>query len=204
MEETISKLKSLGREVFYPKGVYIFHMGDPAASFFYLLEGEIGLYRLSREGKEVLVSKVNGEGFIAEAAAFADAPYPVSARAAKDSRLIRFTMESFRKGALSDPAHFELMASVMAEKCLHLAGRIDTLSIKSPKERIAEYLVAHCKGCSGGLIDIGMKKADLAKYFGISPEALSRNLKQLADEGLIEVVGRKIRVKDCKRLKNLI
>ncbi|MDI6800173.1 MAG: Crp/Fnr family transcriptional regulator [Actinomycetota bacterium] len=200
MEEMISRLKVLGREVSCERGERLFLMGAPANAFFYLLEGEIGLYRSSQEAKEVLVAKVKGEGFIGEAAALARVAYPVSAQAALTSRLVRFEVERFLAEASKDPSYMELMMTIMAKKCLHLTQRIDTLGIKSPKERIAEYLIMTSGGRLAEPFELGTKKADLAKYFGIAPETLSRNLKQLQDEGLIEVMGRRIKLLDTKKL----
>jgi CRP-like cAMP-binding protein len=46
-----------------------------------------------------------------------------------------------------------------------------------------------------------LKKVELAKLLGTISETLSRNLKQMQDEGLIEVKGKKIYVKDCLKLR---
>jgi CRP-like cAMP-binding protein len=53
-------------------------------------------------------------------------------------------------------------------------------------------------------VQLDLKKAELARLLGTISETLSRNLKQLQEDGMIEVSGRTIRIKDCSRLKDLL
>jgi CRP-like cAMP-binding protein len=46
-----------------------------------------------------------------------------------------------------------------------------------------------------------VKKGDLAKMLGTISETLSRNLKHIQEEGLIEVEGNKVRIKNCPAMR---
>ena len=50
-------------------------------------------------------------------------------------------------------------------------------------------------------MELKVKKGDLAKILGTISETLSRNLKYMQDEGLLEVEGNKITIKDCPALQ---
>jgi CRP-like cAMP-binding protein len=49
-----------------------------------------------------------------------------------------------------------------------------------------------------------IKKTELARLLGTISETLSRNLRGLQRDGLIEVKGRRIRIKECSRLRKEI
>ena len=49
-----------------------------------------------------------------------------------------------------------------------------------------------------------MSKQDLAAYLGMTPESLSRKLRQLATSGIIETIGRRqVKVTDSIKLSEL-
>ena len=73
--------------------------------------------------------------------------------------------------------------------------------MRTVRQRLIQYLISNCKGYGQCLIYLPIRKGELAKLLGTIGETLSRNLKQLQEEGLISVRGNFIQVHDCSRLK---
>ena len=90
---------------------------------------------------------------------------------------------------------------LMAQKCLILNQRVRYLGLKTVRQRLIHHLLTRCPGNNNCRIDLAMNKGDLARMLGTINETLSRNLKQLQEDGLIRVEGKKIHVMDCHRMR---
>ena len=62
------------------------------------------------------------------------------------------------------------------------------------KERIMAHLEDLSKKQEANVVTLELKKKDLASLLGITPETLSRKLKELENENRIEVKGKQIRI----------
>ncbi|MFC2170257.1 Crp/Fnr family transcriptional regulator, partial [Acidobacteriota bacterium] len=100
-----------------------------------------------------------------------------------------------------DPVIAKFFLTLMAKKCVTLNKRIETLGLTTVRKRLIQYLIANCSGQNKCSVELKMKKVELAKLLGTISETLSRNLKQMQDEELIEVKGKKILVKSCPKLR---
>jgi len=100
-----------------------------------------------------------------------------------------------------DPAAARFFVELLARKCLVLNERIEALGLRTVRQRIVQYLLSRCSGRGACVVELAVKNTDLARLLGTVPETLSRNLRRMQEEGLIEVKGRKIRVLDCSKLR---
>ena len=66
--------------------------------------------------------------------------------------------------------------------------RIMMLSIRDPRRRLAEYLLARDRSCTGP--EIHLKLDDIASSVGLRPETVSRNIARFDREGLVRRMGR--------------
>ncbi len=199
--ELLEDLKKIGNLKLYTKNSSLFLMGDEAVGFFYILEGAVRLYRYAENGREVEVARLKNGDFLGEVILFAAEKYPVTAEALADTEVLFFKRSVFLQALQSNFALTEFMLKLLAQKCLTLNDRLETLNTLSVRQRLLKFVVSKCSRDGQCLIDIGMKKTELAKTLGITPEALSRNIKQLVDEKLIKINGPKIKVLDCDSLK---
>jgi len=193
-------LKS-GKELSFGKGEYLFHQNDQARGFYYILSGKVRIYRLGSDAKEVEVSLATCGDYLGEVILFSAEKFPVNALVLEDSQVVFFEKEEFLKIIDSDHQTARFMLKLLASKCLSLNERLETLNIRSPRQRLIKTLISRCSGDSKCEIKLDMKKVDLARHIGITPEALSRNIKQLQDDGLLRVDGKTVQIINCSRLK---
>lgn len=200
MKDLEQKIIELGHRKTYTKDEFLFHADDPAEGFYYLQSGEIRVFKMDEQGKEVEVVRPNPGDFFGEAIVFVQKRYPSYAQAVKDSQVVFFEKNSFFQRLETDPAIGMFFLHLLAKKCIVLNKRIEALELRTVRQRLIQYLVSSCTDDTSCVVTLPMKKAELAKLLGTISETLSRNLKQLQEEGLINVERNTIHIKDKLRL----
>jgi CRP-like cAMP-binding protein len=202
MKDLEQKIIELGHRKTYTKDEFLFHADDPAEGFYYLQSGEIRVFKMDEQGKEVEVVRPNPGDFFGEAIVFVQKRFPSYAQAVKDSQVVFFDKNSFFQRLEKDPTIGMFFLHLLAKKCIVLNKRIETLELRTVRQRLIQYLVSSCGSDTSCVVTLPMKKAELAKLLGTISETLSRNLKQLQEEGLITVKGHTIHIKDRSRLNS--
>lgn len=197
----LSGLESAGLRRTFPKGASLFLAGEAAGNFYFLKTGEVRVFRTDSQGREVEVARLKAGDFLGEAVALAGVAYPASAQAVRDTLTLSFSREPVLALAGRDPAVARFLVDLLARKCLVLNERVEALGLRTVRMRLTQYLLARCSGERGCFVELGLKKADLARLLGTVPETLSRTLKQLEIEGLIEVHGARIKVRNYAGLR---
>jgi len=194
-------IKKLGILKSYHRDEMLFNAQDEANGMYYVLSGEMRVFRMDEQGKEVEVVRIAPGDFLGEAIVFVSSAFPFFAQAAKDSKVLFFEKNAINREIEKNPLVGKFFLNLLARKCVILNTRIESLGLQTVRKRLIQYFFSHCSGEKQCLIELKLKKVDLAKMLGTISETLSRNLKQMQDEGLIEVKGKDIYVKDCHRLR---
>lgn len=169
----------------YDKGTALFHQGEPATSFFVVLDGWVKLFRITPDGHEAVVAVFRRGETFAEAAMFLGGRYPVSAEAVTASRLLRIDGDVLIKRIREQP---DLALSMLASASHHLKAlveQIEQIKVLSAPQRVADFLLhlspVHEGGCT---IELPYEKALIAGRLGMKPESLSRALAKLRPLGV--------------------
>lgn len=202
MENIKSFTKNIGQQKKYQKGELLFAAADPAKGFFYLMKGEIRVYKMDEQGREIEIVRLGPGDFLGEAIVFTAPRFPAYAQATKDSDVLFIEKERLFQSIEKNPALAKFFIVLLAKKCIVLNQRIEALGLKTVRQRLIQYLLSRCGGENRCEIELKIKKVELAKLLGTISETLSRNLKQLQDEGLIEVKAKTITIPDCLSLRH--
>ncbi len=201
MKDLLTDIKKLGRIRTFGKDEILFNAGDSASGFYYVLSGEVRIFRMDDKGKEVEVVRINPGDFFGEAVVFVSDKFPAFAQAVKDTETLFFSKKTIFQNIDKDPTIARFFISLLAKKCFVLNKRIETLELRTVRQRLAQFILSQYQGQQSDVIVLNMKKVELARFIGTISETLSRNLKLLQEDNLIEVHGRTIRVKDFAKLK---
>lgn len=178
------------------EGEALFEQGDPADRFYLLCRGQIKLFRLSPAGNEKVIDIVTPGSTFAEALMFLERPhYPVGAEALQPSEVLSIDAADFTdmlKGSVS--TCFVMMGS-MSQRLRALLHEIDELSLHSATCRVAAYL-AHQAADHGDNFDLPVAKQIVASRLSVKPETFSRIIKNLSDDGVIQVAGSRVTIRD--------
>jgi CRP/FNR family transcriptional regulator len=201
MHEVPDTVLRIGREAVFARGSFLFQAEEPAGAFFLIQSGEIRVFKMDEQGRELEVTRLGGGEFVGEAFALVHGHYPFFAQAARESRALVFGAEAAEKAIAASPEAARFFVRLLARKCVQLSGRVESLGMKTVRQRLAGFLLSGCGGGGPCAIALPMKKGDLAKTLGTVGETLSRTLRQMQVEGLIRVEGKTIRVIDCPGLR---
>ncbi|OGD21300.1 MAG: hypothetical protein A2Y69_06420 [Candidatus Aminicenantes bacterium RBG_13_59_9] len=193
-------IAALGSKRRYRKNAFLFLAQQEAIGFFYVMDGEVRIFRMNESGHEIEVVRLRPGDFFGEAVALVSGKFPAFARAARDTEVLYFDRRAVLRGIRKDPAMAEFFVSLLAKKCILLNERLETLNLRTVRQRLAQYLLARCGEEPACDIRLAIKKSELAKHLGTISETLSRTFRRMERDGLIRVEGSKIRVLDCRKL----
>ncbi len=184
------------------KGENLFNKGDAAQQFFWTREGLVKLYRLSPTGEEKIIEIVRPGQYFAEALMFGEKAkyYPVNAEMIEAGEVWCFSNKIFMevlRGSVD--TCFRLMNSMSLKLHKHI-NEIDRLTLQTASDRVINYLLQN-KLEDSNAIQLRIPKNVLAAQLSIKPETLSRTLKKLIKDGLIETQGQNIKIIDLVALK---
>jgi CRP-like cAMP-binding protein len=185
-------------------GEQLFSRGDSAGQFFLLRSGCVKLYRLSPDGGEKIMRLIRPAQTFAESVLFMDVPrFPVSGEAVDAAELVAFDRETFL-GVLRES--FATCRAVMAQMTRRIQSHwdeIETLALENSRYRVVHYLLGLVPRNAQGRIAVTLpaRKMVIAAHVAVTPETLSRTLRALSDEGLIEVAGDEVTVCDVEKLR---
>lgn len=196
-----ASLKKLGLRKRFQKGEMIFSAQDEADGFYYVESGEIRVFKMDEQGREAEVVRLGSGGFLGEAIVFVSAVFPVFAQAVSDSEVLFFVKGRIKQEMAKDPRIAMYFVDLLAKKCVVLSNKIESLGLQTVRQRLIRYLLSGCSGERTCLVELKVRKGELAKILGTISETLSRNLRQMQEEGLIEVEGNKVTIKNCLALR---
>lgn len=186
------------------KGDYVFHQGEPAHSFYYIISGCVKIYRLTPEGQEKILEVVSERNTFAEAMMLMDTPnYVATVQAVTPTQLFRISNKAYLRLLHDSPP---LAMALLGKLCIRLHQRIneiETLSLKNATHRVIRYLLTQLGPESNAdqSFSIPVAKQLIAGHLSIQPETFSRIMHRLDDEGIIRLEGREITVLDRERLE---
>ncbi len=188
----------------YTKGGEIFAMGDEAKSFFVVVKGWVKLYRVSKEGEEVVINIFGpGESF-AEAAVFNDKKmYPVSAQAIEEVSLIEIPRAFFIRKIETDTSFALRMLGAIASHQHYLVQQLEQVTTRTAPQRIGAFLLRFCQKTEGNkgelVVDLPYNRAIISTRLNIKPETFSRGLSKLEPYGVV-VENKQILIKNITSL----
>jgi len=189
------------RHVHLDEGKVLFSQGDPADRFFFLLEGQVKLYRLSAEGNEKIIEIVGPGHTFAEALMFLSRPrYPVSCAALSPAELIAIDAADFTAMLRDSVDTCMMLLGELSQRLRGLIAEIDRLSLQSATCRVAGYLLAKAPA-DADEYQLEVPKGVVASRLSVKPETFSRIIKHLSDARTISVHGGLIRILDRAALR---
>lgn len=202
-DSQIKTLASYGREKSLRPGRMLFEEMQQSEGIYLVVWGRVKIFKSSPEGKEQTIF-VFGPGELFCLTAFTDELSPASATALEDTRILFFPAEVMARVAKEEPSLLFGLLLALSRRLKEALTLIESLSLKEIPQRLAVFL-SHAldNGGSGDVIDLRFSQRELAKIIGATPETLSRVLRKLGDEGILNIEGRVIRILDRQALKVL-
>lgn len=198
----LDALQAIGRVREYPRGDLLFSEGEIAEGFYIVVSGKVKVYKLSAEGKERILHIIQPGGTFAEAAIFGDGLYPAYAETLQTSNLLFLPKAEFLDLLKNNSQVAVNMIAGLSRFLRQFANQIEDLTFKDVPSRLARYLLNLSKGVKP-VFDLPISKSQLASNLGTVSETLSRTLRKMSDDDLINVSGKTVQILDFDRLAEL-
>lgn len=182
-------------------GEFLFVQGDIADRFYYVIKGQIKLFRSSPAGGEKIIEVVSSESTFAEALMFNDVPtFPVSAQALTPCEMISIDSNDFLDMLSESTDTLFLMLGDLTLRLRGLLREIDELSQYSATSRLAAYLLRVMPEGKTSF-ELPVNKQVLASRLSITPETFSRIIKQLIQKKILNVSGSQFNILNIQALE---
>jgi CRP-like cAMP-binding protein len=190
----LTAIVSAGQVRRFVTGQTIIYEGDPCSGMFVLLRGKIHLCKFGPQGQVNIMSVIEPTIMFNEVAVIDGGPNPVTAIAAEDCLLWQIGYDAFQGLLVKIPLVGLSLLRVLAQRNRLMLARYEDLSFRSVIARTAKLIL--------DISDRGSKTIDrrtcsieeMARRIASVPEAISRSLRQLNDQGLIRVSRNEISV----------
>lgn len=184
-------------------GETLFRQGEPSTGVHAVVHGRIALTVRSPRGRE-RVSDIIGAGrSFGEAIMFLEKPYIVSAKALTDALVLHIAKETVFAELDHNPRFARRIIAALSAKLEASVRELESYALGSASRRFAAWLLRASRAGEAGVATLTLpaSKRAVASKLNLSAEHLSRILRELADEGLIQVAGRTVSIPDVARLR---
>ena len=183
------------------RGQLIFYAGSPAHALFVVRSGRIKVFRTWRNGEEQVLRMLGPGEILGYRPLMANEPYHASAVAVEDSRVCIIPAATIRELLRNEPElALELLAKLARE--LRTAEELMMDLIHRPvRQRAARLLLILLEDNRGAaepaiLQSHHLRRQDMARMIGTTPETFSRVLRGFAQRGIVALARDRICIRD--------
>ncbi len=205
-EESLLRIAEVARKRVLFREEALFEEGEEVGYLYMVCSGSIKLFKVSPEGRELIIRVVNAGDLFGCESLFHEDRYLMSAVALEESEVIRMPAERFKEVFISEsgPAGLRLLESLST--CIQqLVGLIDNLAFKDVELRILDKLYEFTSHAPlSDTVTLRLTHQDIASLVGTVREVVSRTMSKLKSKGVVvESTVRGFRV-DRARLAELL
>jgi len=177
--------------------------GEPVNFLIIVLEGSVKGEMVDFSGKIIKIDDIKAPYPLASAFIFGKQnKFPVNVMANERTKLLYIPKFDFLKMLQNDIRIMQNFLNVISGHTQILANKLKFLSFKTIKGKIAQYILS-LAGPGKDVVELPLTQNDLAEQFGVARPSLARALGEMAEEGLISVDRKVVRILDRKRLQQI-
>lgn len=204
LEQLRNYFRDYGEFLEVEKNEEIFREGRHASYIHLVDEGLIKNFRLDEYGKELITGLSKKEDFMGFYSFKIPTQYPETAEALDNSKLFRISSEEFIHTLLKSQELTVEFAQLISENLSILKTHLLDMAYSSVLKKTTNTILEFAEKIQGDPNEfIRISRSDLASVAGISTESFIRSLSSLKKEGLIDIVGRDIKILNLKKLHTI-
>ena len=185
------------------EGAVLLSQGQACENALVLASGRLRVIARSPEGRELLLYKIEPEQFcvLSTACLLGQDPFPAEVVCESAITAHVLPQQDFRRLITEHKAFQQSVFQGFSHRLYQLMAQIETVTLTQLKPRLWEYLLNSCKHKGSQTLDLTHQ--EIAIDIGSSREVISRQLKSLEKEGLLELARGQITLLDIHRNKSL-
>ncbi len=183
------------------RGKIFYQPEDTSEVLFILKKGRVQLYRISPEGKKLIVSTVGAGTIFGEMAIIGQRMHNTFAEAVNDCLLCVMSRHDVERLILSKPSVALRVMDLMANRLSEAEARLEDMAFKSIPARLAALLVRLRE--EQGQEIYGYTHQDLAEAVGTYRETTTQILNEFKAQGLISIGRKRITILNIQGLEEI-
>ncbi len=172
------------------KHTFVCRHGDLLSCVGLVLSGEVHIIKEDFWGSRTILGKAEPGQLFAESYACAGQPLEVSVIAASDSEILFLDVRNLLHACgQSCPFHQRLIQNftgILSRKNLMLTKKIEYMSRRTLRDKLLSYLSDESARQQSTTFSVPFNRQQLADYLCVDRSALSRELSQLREEGILQ------------------
>ena len=199
-DEELNELAGLARERSYISDEVIFWDGDSPDWFYIVAEGNVKVLKHSSSGREFIIAFFGPGEMFGEVAVFENRPYPASAQAVAETKVVGIRRQDFLSFLANRPQVSLRIINVLGGRLRDAQSRLRDLAGERVEQRIASVLLMLSSRIG---LTLPFTRQELADMAGTTTETTIRVMSQLKERGIISSARSKVVILDEEKLRLL-
>lgn len=186
---------------------YLYRQGDKFDNLYVVRSGCVKQSQIMEDGAEQVIG-FSLPGELLGLDAIATGKYSESALTLDTTAVCKLEFAKFEYLYEKIPGLAKQVLKMAGQELIEEHDHRMAISTKNVEERLAIFLSSMSTrykllGFSAYELSLPMSRQDIGNYLGMAPETVSRTTTALIEQGLIEIQGRTVTIKDPDKLKKL-
>lgn len=187
----------------------VFTHGETSRSLVVLISGDVAMGLATPGGAMRTERLVRGTAWLDASSAWLAGTHVLDAVALTQVQVAELPRAPLQSLLEQRPTLARRLLVSLAGEVRRLTVHAHELMHKDAPARLATWLHAHCQPgiddmpANQAVVRLVERKSDIASQLGMTPETLSRLMRTLSDQGVIEVEGYTVQVRDLAALRRL-
>ena len=182
-----------------PRGRVFYRPEETGEVLFILKEGRVQLYRISPEGKKLVITTLGPHTLFGEMALLGAKMHNTFAEAIDDCLICVMSRTDLERLILNKPQVALRILEVTGKRLREAEERLENMAFKGIPARLASLLLRLAEEQGSNEIS-GLTHQDLAESVGTYRETATQVLNDLKSQGLIDIGRKRIKILDAERL----
>lgn len=197
-EQTLARVARVVVPRTYAAGESIIIEGAPCEAAYFVLEGQVRVYRLSLEGREQVLAQLGpGQSFNTVPPFQEMGRNHASVQALERVSLYAISVEDLRRLVGRESELALAILRDFAHRLDHLTNLVEGLALHTVRGRLARFLLDHAEA---GAVTRQWTQEEIANRLGTVRDMVGRTLRAFADAGLIRMDRQRIVLLDREGL----
>lgn len=171
--------------------------GETGEVLFILKTGSVQIYRMSHEGRKLVIAKLPPYSFFGEMSCIGQGMYDTFAEATEDSLICTMSRSDVERLLLSKPKVALRILEAVGKRVVQAETQLEEIAFKGLIPRLASLLLREAKDSE----ITGLSHQDIAERLGVYRETVTSALNELKTAGLIEIGRKRIVITNRPRLE---
>ena len=195
--EELREVEHVTRTRAFRRGEVIYTPGETGEALFLLREGAVQIYRLSPEGRKLVIAHLLPFSFFGELSCIGQGMYDTFAEVTEDSTIVTMDCAVLNRLLLSKPQVARRILEAFGRRVLEAERQLEDTVFKGIAARVAALLL---READGDEVD-GLSHQDIAERLGVYRETATNALNELKADSLIRIGRKHITILDRERLE---